>query len=103
LKHIDTAPNPLLRRCMIDIMTPQRFVEAGGAYSVAADEDGKLWRRSWRWDTWAAVEVVNGTPEPDGTYKHYFLQVPVTMTSPREAVAWTYGMTPEQYTIVKRT
>jgi hypothetical protein len=41
--------------------------------------------------------VVNGTAESDGSHKHYFLRVPSRMRSAREAVAWTYGMTPEQY------
>ena len=40
----------------------------------------------------AAVEIVNGTPEEDGTFKRYFLQVPANMRSAREAVAWTYGL-----------
>jgi hypothetical protein len=56
-----------------------------------------LWRKQWFRDAWAAVEVVNGTPEPDGTRRHYFLQVPPDLHSAREAVAWTYGMTAQQY------
>ena len=46
-------------------------------------------------EAWAAVDVTNGSPEPDGTYKHYFLQVPATVRTAREGVAWTYGL-PEQ-------
>ena len=48
-------------------------------------------------------QVVNGTPEPDGTYKHYFLQVPPTMRTPREAVAWTYGLSERHYRLAMRT
>ena len=88
---------------MIDILTPQRFIEQGGAYRVAQDETGILWRQRWRWEAWAAVEVVNGTPEPDGTYKHYFLQVPPTVRTPREAVAWTYGLSERHYRPSMRT
>ena len=51
----------------------------------------------------AAVEVVNGTAEPDGTRKHYFLQVPPTVRSAREAVAWTYGLTEQRYRPKLRT
>jgi len=29
--------------------------------------------------------------------KHYFLQVPATMRTPREAVAWTYGLSEQEY------
>lgn len=97
---IDRHPNPWIKRCMIEVMTPARYVENGGAVCVAADDTGKLWRRQWLGlgeDAWVAVEVVNGTPEPDGSLKHYFLQVPSHVRTPREAVAWTYGMTERQY------
>jgi len=103
VRSIELATDPQIRRCMIDIMTPQRFIEQGGAYRVAQDETGILWRQRWRWEAWAAVEVVNGTPEPDGTYKRYFLQVPPTVRTPREAVAWTYGLSERHYRPSMRT
>ena len=37
------------------------------------------------------VEVVNATPEPDGSYRRYFLRVPPQVRTAREAVAWTFG------------
>ena len=44
------------------------------------------------------VEVVNSTPEPDGTYRRYLLRVPPTTRTAREAVAWTFGFDdPQQY------
>ncbi len=103
VRNIEAVNDPQIRRCMIDIMTPQRFIEQGGAYRVAQDETGILWRQRWRWEAWAAVEVINGTPEPDGTFKHYFLQVPPTVRSPREAVAWTYGLSERHYRLAIRT
>jgi hypothetical protein len=103
LSTIGAANDPQIRRCMIDILTPERFIEMGGALRVAQDETGILWRQRWRWETWAAVEVLNGTPAKDGTRKRYFLQVPATMRSPREAVAWTYGLTERRYNPIVRT
>jgi hypothetical protein len=103
VRAIDAAHDPQIRRCMIDIMTPQKFVEQGGAHRVAEDDAGILWRQRWRWEAWAAVEVINGTPEPDGTHKRYFLQVPPTVRTPREGVAWTYGLSERQYRPVVRT
>ena len=47
--------------------------------------------------------MINGTPEPDGSHKRYFLQVPPTVRTPREAVAWTYGLSERQYRPVVRT
>ena len=105
LAAIDAETNVQLRRCMIEIMTPQRYVALGGARKVAADETGVLWRRIWfNYDIWSAVEVINATPEPDGTHKHFFLQVPANIQTAREAVAWTYGMQPDDYArVVVRT
>ena len=105
VESIDGASNVQLRRCMIEIMTPQRYVALGGADRVAEDETGILWRKTWlSFDTWTAVEVVNATPEPDGTRKHFFLQVPANVRTAREAVAWTYGLGPNTYAnLVVRT
>ena len=48
--------------------------------------------------SWSAIEVMNGTAEADGSRKRYFLRVPSAMRTAREAVAWTYGLTADQYT-----
>lgn len=99
LSHMEREPDGVLRHCMVDIFTPERFVREGCAGLVAEDSCGVLWQRHWRMGgVWAAVEVVNGTPEPDRSYKHYFLPVPGHLRTPRQAVAWTYGLSEEQYT-----
>jgi hypothetical protein len=98
MMQIDGAPDIHIRRCMIERLTPARYVATGGAAPVSTDETGILWRRRWRdGDVWAAVEVVNGTPESDGMRKHYFLQVPPEIHSARAAVAWTYGLNEHEY------
>jgi Domain of unknown function (DUF6745) len=102
LSTIADTFDPVLRNCMIDIMTPECFVKTGAPAPVSADESGVLWRKLWGYrgtttGSWTAVEVVNGTPELDGTHKHYFLRVPSRMRTAREAVAWTYGMTADEY------
>jgi len=90
---------------MIEIVTPQRYVALGGARRVAEDETGILWRRTWLGsDAWSAVEVINATPEPDGSHRHFFLQVPANLRTARDAVAWTYGMRGDAYAnLVQRT
>ncbi len=98
---INGMHDPILRRCMIELMTPERFVRAGGAQSIASDRTGTLWQARWGIDVWHAVEVVNGTPEPDGTKKHYYLQVPSEVRTPIDAVAWTYGMNAQRYAALK--
>jgi len=105
LAAIDAEANVQVRRCMIEIMTPARFVALGGAARIAEDETGILWRKVWLgYDAWAAVEVINATPEADGTHKHFFLQVPPDFSTAREAVAWTYGLSTKAYShLVVRT
>jgi hypothetical protein len=43
------------------------------------------------------LRVINSTPEPDGTYKNYFLCVPVEIKNCKEAVAWTFRMSADEY------
>lgn len=69
------------------------------AVVVHQDTFGTLWEVG-RWDEdgnafydeiMRAVEVVDATPQPDGTFKRYFLMVPPEIRTAREAVAWTFG------------
>ena len=98
LRRIDAEPDPVTRHCMIDILSAEKFIGMGAATKVASDETGTLWRRSWGvMGAWAAVEVRNGSPEPDGSFRHYFLTVPPTVRSARQGVAWTYGLAEHEY------
>ncbi len=101
VQAINREGSAQLRRVLIDVMTPERYIQASGARRVAEDSSGVLWRTTW-WnsDVWAAVEVENGTPEPDGRRRHYFLQVPPDLQTPTEAVAWTYGLSPRRYALL---
>jgi hypothetical protein len=65
----------------------------GRATLVRQDDFGKLWTLGPGLDgePMRVVEVVNRTPEPDGSYRHYFLRVPPSVCTAREAVAWTFG------------
>lgn len=45
----------------------------------------------------ALVRVVNATPDADGRRREYFLRVPPDVPTARDAVAWTFGMTAEEY------
>lgn len=45
----------------------------------------------------AMVKVINGSPEPDGTYKKYFLQVPPDEKTCKSAIAWTFRKTETTY------
>jgi hypothetical protein len=92
------------RRCMIERFGEARFLVETGAQLVAEDEHGKLWRPKLTQErSHMLLEVKNGTLEPDGTRRLYFLRVPPEMRTPHQAVAWTYGLPPGQYDVAVRT
>jgi hypothetical protein len=106
-RDIQTEPNVEVRRIMLERMGHARYLQKSGAELVSHDETGALWQSMFtsygRLHQLRFVEVVNGTREADGSYKHYFLRVPPNVTTARQAVAWTYGLTAEEYEPLIRT
>lgn len=88
------------RQCLLDRVGIDRFLRATDARLLGTDAHGRLWRLD---SGDHMVEVANGTPEPDGTHRRFLLQVPPDVGSPHAAVAWTYGLSPAQYSAIKRT
>ncbi|GLZ14241.1 hypothetical protein Acsp04_44760 [Actinomadura sp. NBRC 104425] len=43
------------------------------------------------------IEVVNRTPEPDGSFPTCHLRVPPHVRAAREGVAWTFGLDEADY------
>jgi hypothetical protein len=71
---------------------------------VHRDETGVLWRVEFDDDEpLVMVEVINSTPEPDGSRRTYFLRVPPDTETAREGVAWTFGLTAEEYQPLAQT
>ena len=108
IESIDGERNAEVRRVLIERYGEERFIHADGAELVSEDAAGRLWRRRsgaegsrWRWveadEPVVLVEVLNATPEQDGSRRSYFLRVPPTTRTAREAVAWTFGMEGEAY------
>jgi hypothetical protein len=98
LAQISSEPNLEVRRVMITRFGLERFLSESGARKIGADECGVLFYLEMDGDeALAIVKVVNSTPEPDGTFKNYFLRVPPAMRTAREAVAWTFGLSAQEY------
>ena len=98
VKHIETEENAEVRRVMIERMGYERYILESGAQLVHSDEIGALYRKELPDDEpLVVVHVVNSTPEPDGSLKRYALRVPPDMRTAREAVAWTFGLSEEEY------
>ncbi len=104
-EEIDSlTQNAEVRRAIIERLGPERYLAGADAHMLHADETGKLWVKRFRdGGIWAVVEVVNGTPDPDGSRRTYYLRVPPDMTTARQAVAWTYGLDEAEYAAVVRT
>jgi hypothetical protein len=103
IEDIDAERNQEIRRIKLHRFGIPRYV--ADAPVIHEDFTGKLRRKTNRQgDNVAVVEVINGSPEPDGTYRTYFLTVPPDSTTAIGAVAWTYGMTVKEYSkMVART
>jgi hypothetical protein len=96
--QIRGARNLEVRRVLLERYGLDRYLRDADAALVQADGFGKLWRCELPGDEpLAMVEVVNATPDPDGSRATYLLRVPPTVSSARQAVAWTFGMSAEDY------
>ncbi len=101
LERIQHEDNLEARRHLITAYGYDRFVVDSGAELIDEDVAGRLWytgNRNWEGHPeMAMVEVVDATPQRDGTFRRYWLHVPPTMTDARQAVAWTFHMSPAEY------
>jgi hypothetical protein len=108
--------NVEVRRVMLERMGFERYVREAGGRVIAEDDYGRLWRCSPMPDEPSPlaflegaflevedseplvfVEVANATRAPDGSARRYFLRVPPTVSTPHEAVAWTFGLSASRY------
>ncbi|TXH53766.1 MAG: hypothetical protein E6Q97_12355 [Desulfurellales bacterium] len=92
--------NQEVRRVMIDRYGAQNLFERLTSKVIHEDETGRLRRIEVPGDDEepiVVVEVLNSTPEPDGTIKTYYLRVPPTTRRAKEGVAWTFGVDEAHY------
>ena len=98
VSKIDAETNVEIRRVMIDQIGAENYLFASGSKIYIEDDFGTLFRREVANDELIViVEVKNSTPEQDGTYKNYYLRVPPDMATPRQAIAWTFGLQEHEY------
>ncbi|USQ84975.1 hypothetical protein NFX46_14970 [Streptomyces phaeoluteigriseus] len=102
--RIRAEENAELRRVMLEHYGYDRYLADSGARPLHRDETGTLWRIDLVGDEPVVmVEVLNSTPEPDGTRRTYWLRVPPSTRTAREGVAWTFGLRPDVYAPVRET
>lgn len=93
LADIEAEQNVETRQILVERYGYARYMAEVGAVEIDHSDMGTLYSLHGA----KVVKVVNSTPEPDGSYKDYHLRVPPEMTSAHQAVAWTFGLTPDAY------
>ncbi len=77
--HINFERNAEVRRVMILRYGLDRYLKDAGGTLIDYDPSyGKLWQIIVGDRPVFMLEVINSSPEADGTFKHYFLSVPPT-------------------------
>jgi len=106
-KHfIAHSRNAEERRVLIETVGFNNYVDLCNGLMLQSDGYGELYQFPAlpRDDEGLRmVKVVNSTPEPDGTYKDYFLRVPPNMETAEQAVAWTFGIEAGKFDMVAQT
>ncbi|MFE0512156.1 DUF6745 domain-containing protein [Streptomyces sp. NPDC058964] len=103
-ERIRAEENAELRRVMLEYYGYDRYLTDSGARPVHRDETGTLWRIDLDGDEPVVmVEVLNSTPEPDGTRRTYWLRVPPATGTARQGVAWTFGVSADVYAPLRET
>jgi len=99
IERINSEPNLEVRRAMIDIYGVGQYLIDSAAEVIHRDEYGVLYRQN----SIVVVEVINSTAEPDGSNRRYFLKVPPHIKRAKQAVAWTFGLSEEEYDPTSQT
>lgn len=121
-EFIAEEANVEVRNALIRKLGMDKYLKMVSATKTATDDWGELYsyrprNTGLREPSYAAVKVLNGTKEPDGTFKEYWLRVPGEgsrqpesfcqvcgrnisarpPTTPKEAIAWTFSLCAHHY------
>ncbi|WP_405453580.1 hypothetical protein OG350_35185 [Streptomyces achromogenes] len=103
-ERIRSEENAELRRVMLEFYGYDRYLADSSARPLHRDETGTLWRIDLDGDEPVVmVEVLNSTPEPDGSHRTYWLRVPPVTRTARQGVAWTFGLAEAAYAPLRET
>lgn len=98
LADIEREQNIEIRRHLIEVYGVEQYLKDAEAVKIDQDSCGVLYRKDFLLDEpLKMVKVLNSTPEPDGSQRYYYLRVPPNVETAREAVAWTFFMTADEY------
>ncbi len=104
VESIESEANMELRRVLMARFGLSDYLLASGAREIASDNYGILYRKELPGDEpLVMVQVTNSTPEADGSFRQYFVRVPPNVSTAKDAVAWTFDLTSEEYDLSAET
>jgi len=104
LEDLPLDENLEVLHATIEMLGHERFLAAAKAQLVQEDDFGRLHRIQFHdYEPLLMVEVVNATPDPDGTVRHHLLRVPPETESAHQGVAWSFGRRRGDYGPVVQT
>jgi hypothetical protein len=106
-KQIRSEKNAELRRVLTEIYAhvhgPGKIIEDMGAKLLSEDSAQGRPRRLYEVDGSRFIHVINGSLEPDGSRREFFLGAETNATTPHEAIAASYGRPARRYAEAVRT
>ena len=96
-QDISEIQNQEVQRVVLEQFGYQRYLDELGARIVNIDAYGTLYRVVSGNRPQCIVRVKNSTPEPDGSFRAYFLRVPPDSRTARKSVAWTFDIPWQQF------
>ena len=104
VEDIEGEFNAEVKRIKIQIYGEQRYLQDSTHVILDESAYGTLLRKEIDMDEpLVMVRVKNSTAEPDGTFKYYYLRVPPLTATALEGVAWTFGISPDDYELEVET
>lgn len=102
--QIVQEPNVEIRRIMLERYGFERFIN-NHPYTridtdVVKEQIYGLYQFIWPNEDDEIVKILrvtNSTPEPDGSFKNYYLRVPPGIERADDALAWTFNMNTDEY------
>jgi hypothetical protein len=93
------------RRLLIEMIGFEKLARQASDGPAQEDDYGRLWRLGRLVDDeeYVAVEVVNSTPEADGSFRRYFLRVPPGTRTARAGVAWSFELPVRDYVLAAQS
>jgi len=98
-KEIMNCRNAEIRRALLERFGYEKFLAEIKGFTIHSDGNSRLVKIEWKNEE--PIKLVK--VKDSSTDRFYVLRVPPNVKTCREAVAWTFGLTKEEYKPIKET